>query len=75
MMNPMIPGRAAAALPASLLRSLARAFSLFFTHSLTLFGCFGGVLEDPPPPVSAVMIVEMMSPTLVTTAVRLYYAL
>jgi len=65
----MISGNADAALPASLSRSLARAFSLPFPHSLSLFGCFGGVLEDPPPPVSAVMIVEIMSPTLVKTAV------
>lgn len=70
MIEPMIPGRAAAALPASLPRSLARAFSLFLNHSLTLFGCFGGVVEPPPPPpVNEVMIVEMTSPNAVNTTV------
>ena len=55
MIDPMIPGSAAAALPASLPRSLERVLSLFLTHSLSLLGFFGGV-EDPPalPPVRAV---------------------
>ena len=47
MIDPIIPGSAAAALPAILPRSLARAFSLFLNHSLSLFGCFGG---NPPAP-------------------------
>ena len=45
MIDPMIPGNAAAALPASRPRSLARALSLFLTHSLTLLGFFGGVVD------------------------------
>ena len=71
MIDPMIPGSAAAALPASLPRSRARAFNLFLTHSLSLLGFFGGV-EEPPlaaPPVRAVTIVEMIRPIEVKTAV------
>jgi len=64
----MISGNADAALPASLSRSLARAFSLPFPHSLSLFGCFGGVLEDPPPPVSAVMTAVMVIPCSLKTS-------
>ena len=73
MIDPIIPGSAAAALPAILPISLARDLSLFLNHSLSLFGCFGG---DPPapaapaaPPVSEVMIVEMINPNAVNTAV------
>ena len=69
MIDPMIPGSVAAALPASLPRSRARALSLFFTHSLTLLGCFGGVGEPALPPVRAVTIVEMIKPIEVNTAV------
>lgn len=69
IIDPIIPGSAAAALPAILPRSLARALSLFLNHSLSLLGCFGG---DPPapaaPPVSEVMIVEMINPNAVNTA-------
>ena len=71
MIDPMIPGNAAAALQASLPRSRARALSLFFTHFLTLLGCFGG-FGDPPapaPPVRVVTIVEMIKPIEVNTAV------
>ena len=71
MIDPMIPGSAVAALPASLPRSRARALSLFFTHSLTLLGCFGG-FGDPPapaPPVRVVTIVEMIKSIEVNTAV------
>jgi len=61
MIDPMIPGRAAAALPASLPKSLARALSLFLTHSLSLLGFFGGFLPPPPPPpVKAVIMVDTM---------------
>ena len=69
MIDPMIPGSVAAALPASLPRSRARALSLFFTHSLTLLGCFGGVGEPALPPVRVVTIVEMIKPIEVNTAV------
>ena len=68
----MIPGKAAAALPARRPKTRARALSLFLNHSLSLFGFFGGGgggEEDPPPPVRAVMIVEMSSPMEVKTAV------
>ena len=68
MIDPMIPGSAAAALPAILPRSLARALSLFFINSLSLLGFFGGD-EEPAPPVRAVTIVEMISPREVKTAV------
>jgi len=71
MIDPMIPGRAAAALPASLPKSLARALSLFLTHSLTLLGFFGGLdpPPPPPPPVRAVMMVDTKRPIIVKTAV------
>ena len=70
MIDPMIPGSAAAALPASLPKSLARALSLSLTHSLSLLGFFGGVLAPPPPPtVNAVIMVEIRSPTLVKMVV------
>ena len=68
--DPMIPGRAATALPASLPRSLARALSFPFIHSLSLFGCFGGLaVAAPSPPVKKPMIVETTSPREVSTAV------
>ena len=72
MIDPTIPGSAAAALTAILPRNLARALSLFLNHSLSLLGFFWGV-DDPPapaaPPVSEVMIVEMINPNAVNTAV------
>ena len=69
MIHPMIPGSVAAALSASLPKSLARALSLALTNSLSLLGCFGGVLaHPPPPPVNTVIMVEIKSPTLVKTA-------
>ena len=69
MIDPMIPGSAAAALPASLPKSLARALRAL-THSLSLLGFLGGV-EEPPalPPVTEVTMVEMISPNDVSTAV------
>ena len=71
IIDPTIPGSAAAALPASRPRSRAKALSLLFTHSLTLLGFFGRVEEPPaaPPPVNEVMMVEMTSPNDVNTAV------
>ena len=45
MIDPMIPGNAAAALPASRSRCLAKALSLFLIYSLSLFGFFGRVEE------------------------------
>ena len=64
MIDPMIPGNAAAALPASLPRSLPRALSLFFTHSLSLLGFLGRAVEPAvaAPPVSDEIIVEMIKP-------------
>ena len=61
MIDPILPGNAAAALPAILPRSLARAFSIFLSHSLSLLG-FGDPPVAPAPPVSEVMIVEMINP-------------
>ena len=66
-MDPMIPGRAAAALPAKLARARPRACRCFFTHSLTppLSGRLGagdgtsGVLS---PPVSASTSFEIAMP-------------
>ena len=64
--EPMIPGRAAAALPAKLARARPRACRCFFTHSLTppLSGGLGvgdgtGALA---PPVSASTSVEIAMP-------------
>ena len=53
---------------ASLPKTLARTLSFPFTHSLSLFGCFGG---EPPedPPIKIPMMVEMTSPREVNTAV------
>ena len=70
IIDPIIPGSAAAALPAILPRSLARALSLFLNHSLSLL-CLGGFADPPAPalPVSEVMIVEMINPKAVNTAV------
>ena len=68
MIDPMIPGNAAAALPASLPRSRARALSLFLIHSLSFLGFFGGV-EELLAPVNALMRVEMIKPIEVKTAV------
>ena len=68
MIDPMIPGNAAAALPASRPSTLARALSLFLTHSLSLLGFFRGV-EEPLLPVNALMRVEMIKPKDVKTAV------
>ena len=67
--DPMIPGNAAAALPASLPRTLARALSLFLIHSLSLLGFFWGVDDLTAPPVNALMRVEMIKPIEVNTAV------
>ena len=71
MIDPMIPGSAAAALPASLPRSLPRALSLFLVHSPTLLGFLGGVGEPPVAalPVSAETNVEIIKPSDVSTAV------
>ena len=70
MIDPMTPGSAAAALPVSLPRSRARALSLFFTHSSTLLGFFGGVVDPAAaPPVRVVTIVEMIKSIEVNTAV------
>ena len=71
MIDPIIFGRAAAALPAILPRSLARDLSLYLNHSLSLLGFFGGVNDPPAPalPVSEVMIVEMINPNVVNIAV------
>ena len=58
-MLPMIPGRAAAALPANLARSRPRLFRCFLTHSRRpplsdgTGGGDGGVTVPPPPPVNA----------------------
>ena len=54
MIEPMIPSRAAAALPANLARTRPRACRGFFTHSLTPplsdgFGAGDGVPPAPPP--------------------------
>ena len=70
IIDPTIPGSAAAALPTSRPKSLASDFSLLFTHSPTLLGFFG-VKEPPaaPPPVNEVMMVEMTSPSDVNTTV------
>ena len=69
MIDPMIPGNAAAALPASQPMTLARALSLFLIHSLRLLGSFGGVEDPPALPVKAVTIIEMTRPIEVKTAV------
>ena len=63
--EPMIPGRAAAALPAKLARARPRACRCFFTHSFKplLSGCLGaGTGALPPPPVSASTRVEIAMP-------------
>ena len=64
--EPMIPGRAAAALPAKLARASPRACRCFFTHSLTppLSGGRGdgGGTGALPPPVSASTSVEFAMP-------------
>ena len=60
--KPMIPGKAAAALPAKLARARPRAFRCFFTHSFKplLSGGLGvGTDALPPPPVSASTSVEI----------------
>ena len=71
MIEPMIPGNAAAALPASRPKSLARALSLFLIHSPILLGFLGGVVDPPvaAPPVRDETIVEMIKPSDVSTAV------
>ena len=69
MIDPMIPGNAAAALPASRPMTLARALSLFLIHSLSLLGFFTGVEDPPALPVKAVTIVEVIRPIKVKTAV------
>ena len=59
--EPMIPGRAAAALPAKLARARPRAFRCFFKPLLSGgLGAGAGVL--PPPPVSASTRVEIAMP-------------
>ena len=50
MIDPIIPGSAAAALPASLPRSLPRALSLFLTHSPILLGFLGRAVEPTAAP-------------------------
>ena len=71
MIDPMIPGMAAVAFAASLPRTRARAFNLFLTHSLTVFGFLEGVEGFPalPLPAKEVTIVEISNPTAVSTAV------
>ena len=61
----MIPGRAAAALPAKLARVRPRACRCFFTHSfkpLLSDGLGAGTGALPPPPVSASTSVEIALP-------------
>ena len=61
--EPMIPGRAAAALPAKLARARPRACRCFFTHSFKPF--LSGCLEAGTgalPPVSASTSVEIAMP-------------
>ena len=63
--EPMIPGRAAAALPAKLARVRPRACRCFFTHSfkpLVRFCLGAGTGALPPPPVSASISVEIAMP-------------
>ena len=63
--EPMIPGRAAAALPAKLARARPRACRCFFTHSfkpLLSGGLGAGTGALPPPPVSASTSVEIAMP-------------
>ena len=63
--EPMIPGRAAAALPAKLARARPRACRCFFTHSfkpLLSDGLGAGTGALPPPPVSASTSVEIAMP-------------
>ena len=66
----MIPGRAAAAVPASLARILPRLWRCFLIHSLTpplpggCGGC-GGAAPPPEPPVRARTIVEIVIPSAV----------
>ena len=65
--DPIIPGRAAAALPASLARILPRLWRCFLSHSLTpplpggCGGC-GGAAPPPEPPGRARTIVEIIIP-------------
>ena len=68
--EPMIPGRAAAALPAKLARERPRTWRCFFTHSFKLplsdgLGDGAGAGTFPPPPVSASTRVEIAIPTTV----------
>ena len=65
--DPIIPGRAAAALPASLARILPRLWRCFLSHSLTPplpGGCSGcvGAAPPPEPPGRARTIVEIIIP-------------
>ena len=63
--EPMIPGRAAAALPAKLARARLRACRCFFIHSFKLLvpgGLGAGTGALPPPPVSASTSVEIAMP-------------
>ena len=63
--EPMLPGRAAAALPAKLARARPRAFRCFLTHSfkpLLSGGLGAGASAFPPPPVSANTRVEIAMP-------------
>ena len=69
MIDFIISGSAAAALPAIQPRSLAGAVSLFLNHSLSFLGFSGGVDDPPAPPVSEVMIVEIFNPNAVKTTV------
>ena len=63
--EPMIPGKAAAALPAKLARARPRACRCFFTYSfkpLWSGGLRAGTSALPPPPVSACTSVEIAMP-------------
>ena len=68
--EPMIPGRPAAAVPAKLARARPKAWRCYFTHSfkLPLSDDLGDVAVAgtlPPPPVSASTRVEIAIPTAV----------
>ena len=60
-----MPGKAAAALPASLARARPRACRCFFTHSFTPPDGLGDGTSAAPPPVIARMIVLMVIPNAV----------
>ena len=72
IMEPIIPGRAAAAFCASLPNNLIKALSLFFNQFLNCSGFEGG-FELPPelllPPVKLVIIVSNIKPKDIKIAV------